>query len=117
MIYDVYIIEAFVHTVQRLIADLSNLKAIYIALEKRFVFTLDDMQPVAPMYECFLSYVESVLEKEGLRPSFKIKPVKADFPQFFDYERVKELVLFQVTKIKYKRRESTSSGCSDSVSK
>lgn len=117
VIYDIYIIEAFVHTIQRLVADLPNLKAIYIALEKRYVFTVADMHPVAPMYECFVSYVDSVLEKEGLRPSFRMKAVQTDFPQFFDYERVKELVLFQVTKIKYKRRESTSSSCSDSVSK
>lgn len=117
VIYDVHIIEAFVHTVQRLVADLPKLKAIYVALEKRYVFTVADMQGVAPMYECFVTLIESVLEKEGLRPSFRMKSIKTDFPQFFDYERAKELVLFEITKIKYKRRESTSSNSSDSVSK
>lgn len=97
VIYDDELTEAFMNTVEKLIK-IPCIKVIYIAMEKRYVFTRAEMQPVAPMFEHFLRCIDNLLKKYASNPLFKIRPMPIDFPQFFDYERCKELVLFHVTK-------------------
>lgn len=66
-----------------------TLKTFLIALEKRFVFT-DSVS--APMYEHFLDNFKS----EGL---LKIFEIETKFPQYFEYDRCKELILLEVTRV------------------
>jgi len=113
VIYDDDLTQAFIGALERLIA-IPNISAVYIAMEKRYVFTIADMDAVAPMYECFLQHIDKLLAKYADKPKFRIRPMKTDFPQFFEYERVKELVLFQVTKI---RRKSSVCSTGSSSSK
>ncbi|XP_061394853.1 methyltransferase-like protein 22 [Musca vetustissima] len=65
-------------------------KEIFVALEKRYVFTFSEMDAVAPMFEYFL--------KQTLHKPWKFKYIETDFPQYFKYERCKHLVLLQITK-------------------
>jgi hypothetical protein len=63
----------------------------YIALEKRYVFT-DCV--VAPMYEFFMKKLSQ--ETAGI---LKYNEISTDFKQYFDYEKCKELVLIKVNRI------------------
>lgn len=98
VIYDDELTEAFMSTVEKLIK-IPRITTIYIAMEKRYVFTRSEAAAVAPMYEQFLRCIDDLLRKNAVAPTFKIRPMKIDFPQFFDYERCKELVLFHVKKL------------------
>lgn len=64
------------------------LEELYIALEKRFVFT-DSV--CAPMYEYFVDNFKT----EGF---LRLDEVSTTFSQFFDYDRCKELILMKVSK-------------------
>lgn len=64
-------------------------KTIYVALEKRYVFTLSEFDAVAPMFEHFI--------KLTVDKPWRFKYVQTDFPQYFQYERCKHLVLLEIT--------------------
>lgn len=68
-------------------------KTIFIALEKRYVFTVADLESLAPCYEYFLSGIEAI----RYRKNWKFESIPIDFPQYFQYERVKELVLLKLS--------------------
>lgn len=90
VIYDVDLTEAFVQTLLKLMS-VPPKKTLYFALEKRYVFTTDDFESVAPVYEHFVSYLEHWRPK-----SWTIERIPLDFPQYFRYERVKQLVLWKI---------------------
>lgn len=96
MIYDNDITDEFVQTLKQML-DINSYnrqrdKEVYIALEKRYVFTLADLDTTAPCYEYFLQCIND------LQTNFKwkIERVPIDFPQYFNYERSKELVLLKL---------------------
>lgn len=63
---------------------------VYVALEKRFVFTIAESDTVAPCYDYFLECLEKT-------KTLSYEAIALDFPQYFKYERVKELVLWKMT--------------------
>uniref|UniRef100_A0A2M4AU92 Putative methyltransferase n=1 Tax=Anopheles triannulatus TaxID=58253 RepID=A0A2M4AU92_9DIPT len=95
VIYDDDITEAFVRTLVSLLLELPKLKAIYIALEKRYVFTLEDMDSVAPCYDYFLRCFQKRNNRFGIK-RWKLINVCMNFPRYFDYDKVKHLVLLKI---------------------
>lgn len=91
VIYDIDITKGFVNTLKKLLGDDSSRTA-YIALEKRYVFTINDLDSVAPMYEEFLRSIV----KQNL--NWNIKMIDLDFPQYFHYDRVKQMILMKIQK-------------------
>lgn len=73
-------------------ANASKDKEVYIALEKRYVFTLADLDTIAPCYEYFLQCFNEIRKKTN----WKFELVDTDFPQYFDYERSKELIILKL---------------------
>lgn len=65
-------------------------KEIFMALEKRYVFTYCEFDAVAPMFEHFL--------KQTLHKPWKFEYVETNFPQYFDYDRCKHLILLKITR-------------------
>lgn len=65
-------------------------KSAYVAMEKRYVFTVADLDSVAPMYEEFLRCIQRL----DLR--WTIEYIPLDFPSYFQYERTKELILMKI---------------------
>ncbi|CAL7943605.1 unnamed protein product [Xylocopa violacea] len=89
VIYDETITEGFVQTLVKLLNS-RTLKTVYIALEKRYVFTTVNMDTTAPMYEEFLACIE----RKQL--NWHIEYVKLDFPRYFSYNRVKQMILMKI---------------------
>nr|XP_022918158.1 methyltransferase-like protein 22 [Onthophagus taurus]XP_022918159.1 methyltransferase-like protein 22 [Onthophagus taurus] len=89
VIYDDMITQAFVATLQKLLLKCPQC-VVYIALEKRYVFTVNDCDTCAPCYEYFLECLEKV-------PKINSELLPLDFGQYFEYDRVKELVLWKIT--------------------
>ncbi|XP_053684927.1 methyltransferase-like protein 22 [Sabethes cyaneus] len=96
VIYDDTITEAFVLTLENLLLELPKLKGVFIALEKRYVFTLEDMDSVAPSYEHFLRVFYRRNNRFGIT-RWKLSQVSLSFPRYFEYEKVKELVLLKIS--------------------
>ncbi|KAF5303372.1 hypothetical protein FQR65_LT08285 [Abscondita terminalis] len=88
VIYDNDLTENFVKTLKFFVSH-SSVNYIYVALEKRYVFTTADCDVSAPCYEFFMECLETF--------QIKVEKVPLDFPQYFRYDRVKELVLLKIT--------------------
>ncbi|RLU18044.1 hypothetical protein DMN91_010286 [Ooceraea biroi] len=89
VIYDDKITDGFVRTLSKLLYTKKE-KTVYIALEKRYVFTVTDLDTTAPMYEDFLRCIEKY------RMNWSVDYVNIDFPRYFKYDRVKHLVLMRI---------------------
>ncbi|XP_011861497.1 PREDICTED: methyltransferase-like protein 22 isoform X2 [Vollenhovia emeryi] len=89
VIYDDKITDGFVRTLTKLLHAKTK-KTIYVALEKRYVFTVADLDTTAPMYEEFLRCVEKY------ETNWSINYINIDFPHYFKYDRVKHLVLMKI---------------------
>ncbi|XP_065339231.1 methyltransferase-like protein 22 [Cloeon dipterum] len=90
VIYDDDLTEAFVSTLKRIMSQ-PPAKTVIMALEKRYVFTLEDLDSVAPCFEHFLRCIG--------KPDFpwKLETESCDFPQYFKYDRTKELALWKIS--------------------
>lgn len=95
VIYDNDVTEAFVDSLAKLLA-VPPAKTVYVALEKRFVFTVADLDCVAPCYEHFLQCLSNIRRKPP-GSNWTVEQLTINFPQYFNYERVKELVLWKIS--------------------
>ncbi|XP_017780316.1 PREDICTED: methyltransferase-like protein 22 isoform X2 [Nicrophorus vespilloides] len=91
VVYDDRLTDAFVQTVEKLLSKVTDKNlCVLVALEKRFVFTMADCETCAPCYEYFK---DRLLEMKNV----KLELLPTDFPQYFNYDRVKELVLWKIS--------------------
>lgn len=89
VIYDEIITKGFVQTLTELLN--SNVqKVVYITLEKRYVFTTANMETTAPMYEEFLDLIKVK------QFNWHVEYIKIDFPQYFKYNRLEQMVLIKI---------------------
>ncbi|XP_055705820.1 methyltransferase-like protein 22 [Phlebotomus papatasi] len=96
VIYDDDITDAFISTLDRLLSHSNHPMRVLIALEKRYVFTVADLDTSAPCFEYFLRQFEELRYSRGWRMEYI--PM-GKIPQYFTYERVPQLILIQITKI------------------
>lgn len=102
VIYSDNLTDAFFSTLERIMS-VGPEKVLYLALEKRYNFSLDDLSVVANGYSRFRSYfrVRDCDELESIsRPKFQGEPVDlSEIPQYvMEYERGSDVELW---KIKY----------------
>ncbi|KAJ2943670.1 hypothetical protein O0L34_g16782 [Tuta absoluta] len=95
VIYDDDVTAAFVATIQKML-NTNPPKTIYIVLEKRYVFTIEHLDNVAPCYETFLTLLDKV-KNENMNATWTVEQMTIDFPKYFTYDRVKELVIWKIT--------------------
>lgn len=89
VIYDEIVTKGFVQTLTELLN--SNVqKVVYITLEKRYVFTTANMETTAPMYEEFLDLIKVK------QFNWYVEYIKIDFPQYFKYNRLEQMVLIKI---------------------
>lgn len=98
VIYDNDITDHFVETLLRILNpnDLNRTRAkeIFIALEKRYVFTVAELDVTAPCYEYFMDCIQ---ETHSSDIRIKLDTVTIDFPQYFSYERSKDLIIMKLS--------------------
>lgn len=95
VIYDDDVTAAFVSTIQKIL-NTKPPKTLYVVLEKRYVFTIEHMDSVAPCYETFLALLDKV-KTDNIHSTWTVEQLPLDFPKYFTYDRVKELVLWRIT--------------------
>ncbi|XP_045612495.1 methyltransferase-like protein 22 isoform X3 [Procambarus clarkii] len=95
VVYHDQLTDAFFRTILRLMSDPPN-KSLYVALEKRFVFTQEDMDTVAPCYEHFLQGLEWLASQNLSQIDWTMEQLSTDFEQYFTYERTRHLVLWKI---------------------
>lgn len=89
VVYDDHLTDAFVQTIVKLL-DVPPQRTILVALEKRYVFTIRDCDTCAPCFDYFMEKLENLRK-------VVVEKVELDFPQYFQYDRCKELVLWKIT--------------------
>lgn len=89
VVYDDHLTDAFVQTIAKLL-DVPPQRTILVALEKRYVFTIRDCDTCAPCFDYFMEKLENLRK-------VVVEKVELDFPQYFQYDRCKELVLWKIT--------------------
>lgn len=63
----------------------------------RYVFTIEDMNTVAPCYDYFVRGLEWLKSQETSIISWHIEELQTqDLPQYFTYERTRHLVLWKI---------------------
>ncbi|EDV95683.1 methyltransferase-like protein 22 [Drosophila grimshawi] len=87
VIYEESLTDAFVAVIEHIFSKNSE-KLIFMAMEKRYVFTLEDCDSVAPMYEHFL--------RQTANKPWIMDSIPLDFPQYFEYERCPQLILMRI---------------------
>ncbi|KAG0719970.1 Methyltransferase-like protein 22 [Chionoecetes opilio] len=95
VVYSNPLTDAFFNTVLRLMTDPPD-KTLFVALEKRYVFTVDDMDTVAPCYEYFLDGLEWLRSQNSDCIDWLIDELPSNFEQYFTYERTRHLVLWKI---------------------
>ncbi|XP_045125576.1 methyltransferase-like protein 22 isoform X1 [Portunus trituberculatus] len=95
VVYNNPLTDAFFSTVLRLMSDPPE-KTMFIALEKRYVFTMEDMDSVAPCYEYFLDGLEWLRSQRTDHIEWTVEELPSDFEQYFTYERTRHLVLWKI---------------------
>ena len=96
-IYDNDLTDAFFKTLIK-IMNTGCQKTAYISMERRYNFTLSDLDVTCKEYDYFRSHLvrlASSCSEKGVK--FNVSQVTTDFPQYFDYKRVAQLELWQIT--------------------
>ncbi|KAK3893620.1 hypothetical protein Pcinc_002573 [Petrolisthes cinctipes] len=95
VIYHNQLTDAFFSTVLRLMSEPPE-KTMYVAMEKRYVFTLEDMESVAPCYEYFLQKLDWLCCQNLSRVDWTVEQNSTNFKHYFTYERTRHLVLWKI---------------------
>ncbi|XP_065561049.1 methyltransferase-like protein 22 isoform X2 [Artemia franciscana] len=96
LVYHNTLTDAFVDTLKDLMTSGKDKQA-FIALERRCVFTLEDMETVAPCYDYFRKSLDALVDSTIEGWNMELIEIKENFPQYFCYEKVRELVILKIT--------------------
>ncbi|XP_025413414.1 methyltransferase-like protein 22 [Sipha flava] len=94
VIYDNDITEHFVNTLKKIMS-IPPRKIAYIGMEKRYVFSSIDLEVCAPCFE----YFSELLTQNN--DWCQVELLDCNFSQYFQYRKVKELVIFKLTANNY----------------
>ncbi len=101
VIYDNDVTDGIIGFMKSVICDFKVQGMTFLfTVEKRYIFTVDDLDVVAPSYEYFLAKCTD-LESDSIRVDVNITS-EQDINQYFCYERSKDLVLLQINIAKKK---------------
>lgn len=92
VIYDDSLTDAFMETLLRLLEPKKRV-VLLLAIERRLNFTLADLAVTSPAYQYFLDRVEALERKDK---KITARKLGTEFPQYLQYERVKELELWEI---------------------
>lgn len=91
IIYDDDITDAFIDYLES-VWQVDCSVEVLISLEKRFVFTLEALDTVAPAYDYFQSKLTSQEQLYDLR----VQDISVNFKQYFCYDKESHMVLLSI---------------------
>ncbi|KAK7111579.1 methyltransferase-like protein 22 [Littorina saxatilis] len=98
VIYDLELTDAFFCLLYKLLLKTPT-KIVYMTVEKRQLFTIADKEVVSPAYEHFRENLEDLCGIDEGPVRFVCSQVNTSFPQYFEYQRAKELELWKIETI------------------
>ncbi|XP_077474348.1 methyltransferase-like protein 22 [Stigmatopora argus] len=108
--YDDELTDGFFRTLYRLCNNFGHDCTIFISIEKRFNFTLREMDVSCDAYNHFEHCLSQLEELVDGQCSFKVEQLPSTFPQFLQYERLDQLELWKVTakRVSFDKNKSNS---------
>ena len=101
VIYDDMITTSFVSFIKYLVSAAKSPVSVIIATEKRYVFTLAELDTVAPAFDFFMAQLAQLVrwggQDSGGGERIGLEFLDTDFPQYFCYERSAEMVLLKLS--------------------
>ncbi|XP_076461541.1 methyltransferase-like protein 22 isoform X2 [Babylonia areolata] len=98
VVYDLDLTDSFFRVLYSLLLQ-PPAKSVYMTVEKRQVFTIADKDVVSPAYEHFRENLEDLSSVDEGPVRFLCSSVDLGFPQYFSYQRTKELELWKIEAI------------------
>ncbi|XP_061702551.1 methyltransferase-like protein 22 isoform X2 [Syngnathoides biaculeatus] len=95
--YDDELTDAFFRTLYRLCNNFAHACTIFISIEKRFNFTLRQMDVSCDAYNHFKQCLSQLKDLVDGQCSYTVEQVPCTFQQFLQYERIDHLELWKVT--------------------
>ncbi|KAI4899471.1 hypothetical protein NFI96_018204 [Prochilodus magdalenae] len=99
--YDDHLTDALFRTLYRITSNLRNPSTAYFSIEKRLNFTLRHMDVSCEAYDHFRLCLEQLADMNDGKMKFTVEPVPCSFPQFFQYERVDQLVRLSASAVRW----------------
>eukprot|EP00118_Oscarella_pearsei_P008822 m.47444 g.47444 ORF g.47444 m.47444 type:complete len:129 (+) comp33787_c0_seq2:675-1061(+) len=96
VVYSDHLTEMFISKVQALMHRFSKCKCCYVAVEKRYNFTLAELDVVAPAFDHFDRCLRDLCEGSS---KFTARRMPTDFPTVFDFERSSNMELWSVQRV------------------
>ncbi|XP_061555601.1 methyltransferase-like protein 22 isoform X1 [Phycodurus eques] len=93
--YDDELTDAFFRTLYRLCNNFAHVCTIFISIEKRFNFTLRQMDVSCDAYNHFKHCLSQLEDLVDGKCSYTVEQVPCTFPQFLQYERIDQLSSLQ----------------------
>ncbi|KAL2100626.1 hypothetical protein ACEWY4_002387 [Coilia grayii] len=90
--YDDKLTDALFRTLYRITSNLRKPSTLYLSIEKRLNFTLRHMEVTCEAYDHFRHCLQELGDMEDGRMQYRVERVLGPVPQFFQYERVEQLV-------------------------
>ncbi|XP_049599898.1 methyltransferase-like protein 22 [Syngnathus scovelli] len=111
--YDDDLTDGLFRTLYRLCSNFAHACTVFISIEKRFNFTLRNMDVSCDAYNHFrhcLSQLEDLVDGQC---SYTVEQIPSTFPQFLQYERIDQLELWKVTakRVPFDEAQSNSKQC------
>uniref|UniRef100_A0A0B7AYF9 Methyltransferase small domain-containing protein n=1 Tax=Arion vulgaris TaxID=1028688 RepID=A0A0B7AYF9_9EUPU len=96
VIYDEELTDGFFQTIYNLLMK-SPPKTVLLTVERRIIFSTDNQDICSPAYEHFLENLNDLVTVDEGLVYFTSEKMNTTFPLYFQYQRVKELELWQIT--------------------
>ncbi|XP_029432887.1 methyltransferase-like protein 22 isoform X2 [Rhinatrema bivittatum] len=94
--YDDDLTDAVFRTLYRIVHNAKNPCTIFLSIERRLNFTLRHMDISCDAYNHFRKCLHDLEDITDGKMKFTAKPIEPTFPQFFVYERVEQLELWEI---------------------
>ena len=106
IIYDNDITDALIEFIEHILQqDSVKNKLFLFSIEKRYIFTIDDLDTIAPSYEYFMAKLDDLVKTPTFQSkwTFDLSEYSiCDLTQYFCYERSKDLIIILINaKIKW----------------
>ena len=100
IIYDNDITDALIEFTEHILHhDLVKNKLFLFSIEKRYIFTIDDLDTIAPSYEYFMAKLDDLIKIPTFQSkwTFDLSEYSVcDLKQYFCYERSKDLIIISI---------------------